>query len=78
MFLKPNVTRDFAERIGHSFGYKYESSLDPLVYESLLDLTGYTCAAIKSLEPADGIDVQSFIWVVGEYPDDDMPSQMVP
>lgn len=75
MFLKPNVTRDFAERIGHSFAYKYEASLDPLVYESLLDLAAYTRTAIKSLEPADGIDVQSFIWVVGEYPDDDVPSQ---
>src|ERR1700730_15979046 len=78
MFLKPNVTRDFAERIGHSFAYKYETHLDPPVYESLLELTSYTVAGIKSLEPADGIDVQSFIWVVGEYRDGDMPPHAAP
>lgn len=74
MFLKPTVTRDFAERIGHPFAFAYDAEIRTDVYESLLDLTEHTANAIASLNPADRIDVQSFIWVVGEYRDDDLPS----
>lgn len=67
MFLKPQVTRDFAERVGHRFAHDYEPDLVPRVYESLLDMTAETERAIADLAPRDRIDVQSFIWVVGAY-----------
>lgn len=73
MFLKPNVTRDFAERIGHRFAVDYGPEIRAEVYESLLDLARCTTHAIERLDPADGIDVQSFIWVVGEYREHDLP-----
>ena len=38
------------------------------VYQSLLDLASGTREAIGGLQPRDFIDVQSFVWVVGSYP----------
>lgn len=73
MFLKPTVTRDFAERIGHSFQHDYETEIRPEVYLSLLDLAKTTKAAIAELKPKDFIDVQSFIYVVGGYSEEDRP-----
>ena len=67
MFLKPEVTKKFASRVGHRFEHDYESSLNSRVYESLLDLVANTEREIASLKPQDRIDLQSFIWVVGEY-----------
>jgi hypothetical protein len=71
MFLKPTVTRDFAERIGHPFQYDYAPDIDGSVYQSLIDLAQHTKHALASLKPRDYIDVQSFIWVVGAYTDAD-------
>ncbi len=70
MFLKPEVTREFSERVGHGFADVYEADLKPEVYQSLLDLAAETEAQIVDLEPRDRIDVQSFIWVVGKYGED--------
>lgn len=67
MFLKPTVTVEFAERIGHRFARDYGSEDRAIVYASLLDMTAKTTAALTGLEPADGIDVQSLVWVVGAY-----------
>ncbi|HEY5105735.1 MAG TPA: hypothetical protein VII73_03060 [Caulobacteraceae bacterium] len=67
MFLKPEVTKDYAERVGHRFADDYDSALRPEVYDSLRDLYTETGAAIADLGPRDNIDLQSFIWVVGEY-----------
>ena len=67
MFLKPEVTKDFAERVGHTYAARYEPRLDITVYESLLDLAARTEAEIAELTPRDRIDLQSFIWVVGDY-----------
>jgi hypothetical protein len=69
MFLKPTVTQDFAERIGHPFAQAYGPELDIAIYESLLDLVRRTEADLAQLGPRDRIDVQSFIWVVGSYED---------
>jgi hypothetical protein len=71
MFLKPKVTKEFASRVGHRYANDYSSTLDPAVYESLLDLAVATAQAIADLEPRDNIDVQSFIWTVGEYVESD-------
>jgi len=71
MFLKPEVTRDFAERIGHPFQYDYASDIRADVYQSLLELTEQSRLALASLKPRDHIDVQSFIFVIGGYADTD-------
>ena len=73
MFLKPTTTRDFAERVGHPFFLRYTAQLEFSVYESLLDLADTTAGKLLDLNPPrslDRIDVQSFIWVVGNYPED--------
>jgi hypothetical protein len=67
MYLKPEVTKDFAERIGHRLASDYEARLNIDVYDSLLDLVAKTAFELDNLKPQDRIDVQSFIWVVGNY-----------
>jgi hypothetical protein len=74
MFLKPTVTGDFADRVGHDFHHRYEAEPNESTYQSLLDLVATTRAAIAPLEPRDNLDIQSFIWVVGEYRDEDKPA----
>lgn len=71
MFLKPEVTKDFASRVGHRFAHDYSPQLDMPVYESLLDLVQRTEKEIADLQPRDRIDIQSFIWVVGDYNEDE-------
>ena len=71
MFLKPVVTQDFAERVGHSFVHEYSPALEPDVYASLLDLMAFTKTELADLRPRDNIDLQSFVWTVGEYKDGD-------
>jgi hypothetical protein len=71
MFLKPEVTKDFAERVGHRFASDYEPRLDIAVYEGLLDLSAKTEAELSDLKPRDRVDVQSFIWVIGNYKQED-------
>ena len=73
MFLKPVVTRDFAERVGHPFAHDYCPALDPDVYASLLDLMAVTRTELADLKPRDNIDLQSFVWIVGEYSENDEP-----
>ncbi len=73
MFLKPVATLDFAQRVGHKFQFDYSSEIDALVYNSLLDLVMFTEASIKPLGARDRLDVQSFIWVVGNYTDKELP-----
>jgi hypothetical protein len=72
MFLKPKVTCDFAERVGHPFAREYSPRLEPDVYESLLNLASETSEEITDLLPTDRIDLQSFIWVVGGYTAEDV------
>lgn len=69
MFLKPQITKDFAKRVGHRFVSDYDARLNWETYASLLDLAEECERELTALAPADRIDVQSFIWVVGEYPD---------
>ena len=42
MFLKPEVTKDFAARVGHRLASDYQPRLDIAVYESLLELATRT------------------------------------
>lgn len=71
MYLKPEVTKDFATRVGHGFIHAYTPALDMAVYDSLLDLAARTKQEIADLHPRDRIYVQSFIWVVGAYTEAD-------
>lgn len=74
MFCKPTVTQDFAQRIGHEFQYVYDPEISGSVYRSLMDLAEHTLAATRSLGAEDFIDVQSFIYVVGGYTEQDRPA----
>lgn len=73
LFLKPTITTDFARRVGHDFADVYTSDPMIAVHHGLVDLAAATRARLAHMEPADGIDVQSFIFVVGGYGDDDLP-----
>jgi hypothetical protein len=68
IFLKPTVTRRAAERYGFPFAYRSAPNWD--TYASLLTLCDTVRGDLRDLEPADLIDVQSFLWVQGsdEYP----------
>ncbi len=68
MYLKPEATKDFATRVGHPLATIYGAQLDFDVYASLLDLVQQTENRLSDLGPRDRIDIQSFIWVVGNYP----------
>lgn len=67
MYLKPEVTKLYAERVGHPYAEKYSPDLDIAVYQSLLDLSRQTEKELVDLKPRDRIDIQSFIWVIGKY-----------
>jgi hypothetical protein len=71
MFLKPEVTKEFANRVGHRFAYEYTPKLEQATYSSLLDLVSTLEREVVKLKPVDRIDLQSFIWVVGEYTAED-------
>ena len=66
MFLKPMVTCDYARRVGHSFADDYRSEISLDVYAALLDLTATTRRELAPLNPVNNIDLQSFIWAIGE------------
>ena len=70
MYLKPEATKDFATRVGHPLASLYQARLDFGVYASLLDLVEETSNELSDLAPRDRIDIQSFIWVVGDYRED--------
>ena len=71
MYLKPEATKDFATRVGHPLASLYEAQLKFDIYSSLLDLVDETANELLNLaprdRPRDHIDIQSFIWVVGDY-----------
>lgn len=69
IFLKPEVTKDFAARVRHPFEHEYDSRLTVDVYESLIGLAGEIRSHFADLQPRDQIDIQSVIWVVGDYRD---------
>jgi hypothetical protein len=74
MFLKPTVTQDFSERVGLRFHHYYDPTPNAQTYRALLKLVEETHSAIAVLQPKDNIDIQSFIWVVGEYREEDLPA----
>lgn len=75
MFLKPTVTTSFADRVGHEFQFAYDPDPNAGTYASLLSLVATTRTEIGALNPRDNLDIQSFIWVVGEYRESDAPQE---
>jgi hypothetical protein len=64
MFLKPEVTRDCADRMG--IDLEYDSTPNAATYRQLLALTEALRTALRPLRPRDNIDIQSAIWVLGD------------
>lgn len=67
MFLKPAVTKDYADRVGDPFARSYQARLLGTVYDDLLSLAFDTREHLRDLAPKDNIDIQSFIWIIGAY-----------
>jgi hypothetical protein len=68
IFVKPEVTKSAALMLGLDIGYKPEVNWQ--TYERVLNLAGalkdkLTGLGRDELVPADMIDIQSFMWVVG-------------
>jgi hypothetical protein len=64
MFLKPQVTRQAAHRC--AFDLKYDPQLNWTTYSQLLHLCKVLFHELKRLKPRDYIDLQSFIWCIGD------------
>ena len=69
IFLKPRVTQRAAAAYDFPFTYASKPNWD--TYRSLLSFAGQIQLDLADLHPADYMDLQSFIWVMGsdEYPD---------
>ncbi|WP_029041579.1 hypothetical protein [Cucumibacter marinus] len=74
-FLKPNMTCEFAERVGHAFADRYESALNSAVYDAFLELAEEVKAKTLDLGIEDMIDVQSFMYTAVNYTEDDRPDR---
>jgi hypothetical protein len=64
IFLKPEVTKEAAERRGFALNYKPFPNW--LTYSCLLQLGNILMTELRDLKPRDMIDIQSFIWVTAE------------
>jgi hypothetical protein len=64
LFLKPEVTKEAAERRGFALNYKPFPNW--LTYSCLLELGSILMTELRDLRPRDMIDIQSFIWVTAE------------
>lgn len=64
MFLKPDVTKRAAEACNFELNYRVE--LNWWTYESLLRFTATLEEQISDLKPRDKIDMQSFVFCIGE------------
>ena len=50
MFLKPEVTKEFAARVGHPFAHEYTPELTEATYLNLIDLAKETREKIADLK----------------------------
>ena len=69
IFMKPRVTKIAAEK--YQYNFLYESKPNWATYHGLLSFADQIRKDVSHLKPADYIDLQSFIWVMGsdEYPE---------
>lgn len=64
MFLKPEATRDCAERF--NFNLCYDTRPNWLTYQKLLQMCKPLMEQLKHYGAKDMIDLQSFIWCIGK------------
>lgn len=64
MFVKPTITRNAADICG--FNIQYRSEVNWLTYHLIQSLARYLSEELADLNPRDMVDVQSFLWVVGQ------------
>jgi hypothetical protein len=64
IFLKPEITKEAAERRG--FALNYSPQPNWLTSSCLLELARILMTELRDLKPRDMIDIQSFIWVTAE------------
>lgn len=62
MFLKPEVTKDCADRF--AWGLQYTATLNWTTYDRLQAMCDMLMPQLRPLGARDLIDVQSFIWVI--------------
>ena len=67
MFLKPNATCRFAERVGHPFQHADLSGEPYTSYDMLRDLALAIRRETADLGCRDNIDAQGFVWVTEVY-----------
>ena len=64
MFLKPEVTQKCAARL--MFDLQYTTDLEWATYERLLEMSELLLARLQPYHARDFIDVQSFVWLIGQ------------
>ncbi|HLP12962.1 MAG TPA: hypothetical protein VK177_13590 [Flavobacteriales bacterium] len=64
MFLKPVITKKATEK--YLFNFNYQSKPNWNTYKRYLDFGKQIKSDIKDLKPRDMIDIQSYIWVMGD------------
>ena len=65
MFLKPEVTQKCAARL--MFDLRYSTELEWATYERLLEMSDLLLARLGPFKARDFIDVQSFVWLIGQW-----------
>jgi hypothetical protein len=70
IFVKPTATKRAAARCGCEFPYRSRPNWE--TYASILEFAGSLRCDLADLEPADMIDIQSYIWVAGSDEYDEM------
>ncbi len=64
IFLKPVITKKAAAK--YLFNFNYSSKPNCLTYKCYLDFAKLIKKDIQDLKPRDMIDMQSYIWVMGD------------
>jgi hypothetical protein len=65
MFFKPEVTQKCAARL--MFDLQYSTDLEWATYERLLAMSDLLLARLGPNKARDFIDVQSFVWLIGQW-----------
>ena len=65
MFFKPEVTQKCAARL--VFDLQYSTELEWATYQRLLEMSDLLLARLRPHQARDFIDVQSFVWLIGQW-----------
>lgn len=67
LFLKPQLSRDFARHVGHELHRSYVAQPTAAGYASFMDLAQQSWRSLVLLAPRDFIDIHNVMWVVIHY-----------